>query len=372
MQMRRSLVAAAVVTLLLVACGGARSDGDAQNTSQPAETVSEEPGETVTDFIPGAVALDSEALEEQSRRQEQQVQEMIAECMAEQGFEYIPYVPNRGDFVFVGSQEEYVEQYGMDISYDLLQQPEFSEEDLPPYIADDPDYAIPEGMSPDERENYIRGLVELVDDPNFAIREAMLPDERRAYDAALNGPEPDIDYETMTEDEINAFFETWQPDRCYTDEYEVFGGESVADQVFSEQFGQAMDDHYQSMPSDPRIVELTEKWSACMAEQGYDFSDEQGRRTFILRRLEEAGAIFDLEFDPDGYVIGYESERIEPGSDMYKAVETIFEEEVAIAKASLACHQSSVEVWTEVYEEYEQRFIDENRAALEKFRDENS
>ena len=338
--MRRGHVSTVVglaIALLLTACSPGSVTEDPEATEQR--------GESLQDFIPGLVGFDPENAEEQFRQQERDAQEKVAACMAEQGFEYVAYVPNQEEIFFGGvdSQEEFVEQFGLGITYELLNQPTFDEEELPPEIAND---------------------------PNFAIREGLSPEEGEAYDRVLYGEEPDIDFESMTEDEIEEAFANFEPDGCFNTAYEdIFdAGES---QAFYEQFGSEIDDMYQRAQSDPRIANIEADWSGCMADEGYEFTNEQEASIFILRRLEEVGAISDLEVDPDGFGYGYGSEGIEPGSDAYKAAEAILEEEIAIAKASMTCQGDVNEVFQEVFQEYELAFIEENRAALEQFRDGN-
>ncbi len=323
--------------LFLTACSGAGNTGDSPEASD---------GElTLNDFIPGAVDFDQGDAEQQYLQQERAAQDRIAACMAEQGFEYIPYVQNQDQGGFSGpdSQEEFVEQYGFGIATMILEDQQFDEED----------YAA-----------------ERAKDPNFAITEAMSPEERQAYEAALWGEEPDIDFESMTEEEINEAFESLEPTGCQNTAYEDMFN-NAAQMAFFEQFGPKMEDIYGSVESDPRIVELESKWSTCMAESGYEFSTRQDVEVFFLRRLEEVGAITDLEIDSEGMGLSYGGEGIEPGSPIEAAVKEIAAEEIAMAKVSLACSADQEKVFQEVYREAEQRFIQENLAELEQFKKDN-
>ncbi len=337
--MRQRYVSGTVViaiALLVAACGpGGEESGGAEAR-----------GESLQDFIPGFASFDPENAEEQFRQQERDAQEKIATCMAEQGFEYVPYVLNEEEIFFGGvdSQEEFVEQYGLGITYDILfEQPGFEDEELPPEIAND---------------------------PNYAIREELSPEEGEAYDRVLYGEEPDIDFESMSEEEFDEFFQSFEPGGCYNTAFDdIFDQE--ASQAFYEQFGSDLEAMYQRVESDPRIADMEANWSACMLEEGYQFTDEQDASIFILRRLEEIGAISELDVDPEGFGYGYGGEHIEPGSAAYLAAEKILVEEIAIAKASMTCQGDVGEVFQEVFQEYEQAFIEENRAALEQFRDEN-
>ena len=336
----RLFTIAMVTVLVLSGCGG--GDG----TDQPSDVSGEEL--TMQDFIPGAIAFDEENAEQQYLQMEREAQEQIASCMAEQGFEYIPYVQSQdmGGFVGPESQEEFVELYGFGIATMMLEEQQMDEA------------AMEE---------------EMAKDPNNAIVEAMPEEEQQEYYAALHGAEPDIDYESMTEEEIDEFYQSWVPEGCWNDAYEELygGGEDMA---FWEEFGPLMDDMYRDLDSDPRIVDLEATWSACMADQGYDFGERFDVDVYLLRRLEEVGAISDLDIEGDGMGYGYggSEEPIEPGSPMAAVVQEIADEEILIAKADLACSADQEKVWQEVYQEAEQRFIEENRAELEQFKSDHS
>jgi hypothetical protein len=337
-QMRPFIITMAFV-LFLTACSG----GDTIEGSPEASD-----GElTLSDFIPGAVEFNEANAEQQWAQQERAAQDKIAACMAEQGFEYIPYIPNQDQMGFSGpdTEEEFVAQYGFGIATMILEDRQFDEEAMEEEIAKD---------------------------PNFAITEAMSQAEREAYEAALWGAQPDIDFETLTEEEIQAAYESFEPTGCQSTAYEDMFDQGAA-MAFYEQFGPMMEDIYGSVESDPRIVEMEGKWSSCMAEKGYEFTDRNDIEVFFLRRLEEVGAITDLEIDSEGmgFGYGYGGGEIEPGGPIEAAVKEIAAEEIAMAKVSLACSADQEKVWQEVYQEAEQRFIQENLAELEQFKKDN-
>ncbi len=336
----RQFILVMVTVLILSGCGGG------EGTDEPSDASDGEL--TIQDFIPGAIAFNEDDAEQQYLQMEREAQESIAACMAEQGFEYIPYVPSQeiGGFVGPESQEEFAELYGFGIATMILEDQQMDEA------------AMEE---------------EMAKDPNNAIVEVMSEDEQQEYYAALHGAEPDIDYESMTEEEINEFYENWIPEGCWNDAYEELwgGGEDMA---FYEQFGPLMDEIFMGVESDPRIVDLEATWSACMADQGYDFAKRYDVDIYLLQRLEDVGAISDLDIDPEGMGYGYGGSEgpIEPGSPMEAAIKEIADEEILIAKADLVCSADQDEVYREVYEEAEQRFIEENLAELEQFKTDHS
>ena len=337
--MRRGFGSRSLILVLGLVLGACSPGPDGASTDNV-----EPEGETLQDFIPGASGFDPENAQVQYRQQEQNAQEQIAACMAEHGFEYIPHVQNLDDVLYVGadSEDEFAKEYGLGITYDVLKQKR-SDEDKP--------------------------LAELANDPNHEIQRSLSPKEAEAYFRALHGTEPDIDSETMTEEEIEAFFQGFDPGGCQNEAYESFFENQSAVEFYDE-FGDQLDDMYQRAQADPRIAELRSNWSECMSEAGYDFENEEDASIFIARRLEEVNAIFDLEIDSHGGW-SYSSKPIESGSDTYRAAEAILSEEIAIATLSLTCRGDVEDVYRAVFAEYEQEFIRQNRVSLERFRDQN-
>jgi len=334
----RPFIVATAFALFLTACSGAGNTEDSPGASDE--------GLTLSDFIPGAVGFDQAGDEEEYYRQQERVaQETIAACMAEQGFEYVPYVrnQNQGGFSIPDTEEEFVEQYGFGIATMIL-----------------------ENQPPDEETM----KAEIAKDPNNAIIDAMADAERDAYYAALYGEQPEDGLEEPTEDSPGVTVGAFDPSGCQNAAYEETFNQG-AEMAFYEQFGPLMEDIYAGVESDPRIVELEGMWSSCMAETGYDFADRNEAQVFLLRRLEEVGAITDLEIDSEGMGWGYGGGEIEPGSPIEAAVKEIAAEEIAMAKVSLACSADQEKVFQEVYQEAEQRFIRENLAELERYKKEN-
>ena len=337
----RPFILVMAIVLFLAGCGGGDgTDGSADASGGEA---------TLNDFIPGMAAFDEANAEQQGLQMERDAQEKIAACMAEQGFEYIPYVQSQdqGGFSGPASEEEFVAQYGFGIATTLLDDRRMGEMDEEVMAA------------------------EAAKDPNNAIVEAMTDVERDAYYAALYGEQPDIGFEDLAEESPGETVASFEPTGCQSTAYEGAFDHGAA-QEFYEQFGPLMEDLYGGLDSDPRIVALESEWSSCMAEKGYDFVDRSDVEVFLLRRLEEVGAITDLEIDPEGMGFGYGGAEIEPGGSVEAAVNEIASEEIAIAKDSLGCSGDRDEVFQEVYGDAEQRFIEEHLTELEQFRKDHS
>ncbi|KAA3641502.1 MAG: hypothetical protein DWP92_01070 [Armatimonadetes bacterium] len=350
--------------LFLAGCSGASNSTTAPEkpvgpTVTVGSTEASGEGPTLSDFVPWSAAFGDEADAEQwYLEQERSVQDSIARCMAEQGFEYIPYMPNqdRGGFAGPDSAEELAERYGFGIATQILEESQIEEEDEATAKA-----------------------VEKSKDPNFAIVEAMTPEERQEYDTALygTGPSPGDPISDEGNDPTNPPSETSgsdstiAPSGCLPIAQEEFYNDA-AGRAFDAKFGEAFNDLRGIVESDPRITALKDDWSSCMAAAGYDFTSESDVRTFLFRRLEDVGAITNLEVDSSGEVSLYFPVDFEPGDPIEAAVKKIASEEIALAKLSLVCFGNYDEVYEMVYQEAEQRFIAEHLAELEQFRRDHS
>ncbi len=336
----RPFAAAVALALAATACGSGGTDDTGAAAS------GSDGGETLADFVPGMDSFDftDPAAETAAfRRREQQAQELVRQCMAEHGFEYIPYMPDIDLTDDPVGDREYLETHGFGLATELLVDPEEQADDFDQYLDDD---------------------------PNQAIVAAMDEAERQAYETALYGEQPEITPD-MTEEEIDALFENYQPSGCLDDAYaEVYDFDAARD--FETEFGPLLEEIFSAAENDPRITELDERWSACMEDAGYEFSSFDEPEVYIARQLEAIGLVTDLEVGPDGAMVGFGMQPLAPDDPRRPQVQAIADEEIAIALAADDCAEDLYEVYVEVQQEYEQRFIDENRAALERFRDEHS
>lgn len=394
--MKRVLLVIAALVLLVAACGGNTADteqfDDAAGTqqAQPDDTsdADQEPDEetppptppasgsgadgelTLNDFIPGFSGAEFE--EQDWRDQELQVQQTVAECMAAEGFEYIPFVPSDvgGGFGYDEWDEEtYVKEYGFGVATWVLEEENFVyDEESDPWA----------------------------DDPNMEIVDAMDEVEREEYYRVLHGSEPEIimntpweEIEAMTPEEQEAFYDeayaNWEPDGCYNEAYESIYefGESDA---FYEEFGEDLNAFYERAQSDPRIVAAQNEWSSCMADKGHDYADQEEMYTYFYgdeygegdfsRRVNELitwpepdpSLWEDLEegeepdFDPSLFGPQYDIELLQP----------LIDEEIAVATANYECSQDMNEMWEEIYQDLESQFIEQNMDRLLAFKEANS
>lgn len=297
----RTTIALLALLLAVSACG----DG------------AEASGETLEDFFGwGVEAADPAAQEAEWADQHRRMEEHVAACMAEQGFEYVPQELNFGGTVSHPrnelSEEEFREEYGYGIST----------------VSFDDDAM----MAADEFE-----------DPNWDIVSRMDPAEQDAYYAALHGEMPQFD-----PDDPDAAFE-WEMGGCYGDaERETFGQR----QEVWEELGPLFEDLYERMQADPRIADAQAAWSACMADAGYAFGDESDIWEHLSERMNELYMASEPDWDamdPD------EMDSWRPELDPDRLAE--LQAEVLVGARE------------QVQAELESAFIDEHRELLEQARE---
>jgi hypothetical protein len=288
----------------------------------------------------------AEAAQAQYEQEERERQELIAECMAAQGFEYTPV--DYSQFAVFGPEgdldptsREYAETYGFGFS-----------------TFEDQAIAEPAADFVDPNQEYVEGLSESASD---------------AYYAALYGQPPEID-ESMTEDEINAMLEEnpdlFQPQGCEGEAFQSTsdGLESVYT-ALSDQF----EDLFQRVEADPRVVAWEADWASCMADAGYDFGSMEEIYDELSRRMEPLWA----SQDPTAGMTQAELEALSPeemeelfssppqmDQDLLDEMRTY---ELAVAVASFDCGGfDQDELFTEVFREYQDQFIQENLGTIQE------
>ena len=229
----RRFAAAIAIAVLVAACGGttAESDGNeaasAEGTPTTVQETTEAPGEvsaddidlgedgelSLDDFIPG---MQTGPMDESDfRAEEMAIQQQVAECMAAEGFEYIPFVPSDvgGGFGFEEEdQGEWVKKYGFGISTFVLMEEEMRYDEESDPWADDPNQEIVEAMDEVEQEEYFRllhgGEPPIIEETPWEEIEAMSPEEQEAF--------------------FDEAYRDWEPTGCMNEAYEeAYGGDHV-------------------------------------------------------------------------------------------------------------------------------------------------
>ena len=365
---------AVAMALLLASCanGDDTTEASAGEDGEFRSPIAEYLGEESFGFSPGDEA------ENEARQIE--LNEQVQACMAAEGFEWEPN-PEEGRF-FGGppiddeglewGSDEWTAKYGLGIST----------------------LAFPQDMvGPDligTSESF--GFEAEHEDPNQEYVEGLSESEQEAYYATLYGDDqgPDIDFEALTQEEIDAAFEEYfadyVPTGCFPEaEQEVFGF-GPAGPGYWQEFGDDLEAMYEDIQNDPRIVEAEQATSSCMSDKGLDYTNME---TLYMDFDERMRPLYDAVYNQVGPGPGgFDEDELEsmteeeldelfapqPLSDEQKAtLGEIQADEIELAVALLECggnQEERSQLFQEVAIEYEERFIEENREALDAYRNE--
>ncbi|MGC3953870.1 MAG: hypothetical protein QM804_06395 [Propionicimonas sp.] len=270
--------------------------------------------------------LPPNASEEEKRRhyvqQESKVEQLIAACMAEQGFEYVPSV--REDEVIETDEDnwkpddrEWVSRYGYGLS----------------------DYPgrVPPNQEPKD-----------ADEPAQTMGEA----EERAYQEAMFGPETDGE---------EAY--DWRKHGCRgAAEHEVIGYQAALD-AESQPIVQAIENFYfEQLGSDPAFVPLDGEWAGCMTDHDYPGFKQQFDAQQSIEQLRNG--YFPSDDDSDDPDPRLKDPRFATLDD--PAYAAIAKQEVAVALADLDCREQTDyrQRRLRIQFDLEQRFIDDHQEEL--------
>ena len=383
----KCLAMIAVSVLAVAACGSSgtdtsgteavRSDGDATTSTtsestdadgstdeaedSPAVDDSEQPT-TLEDYLgPGFLSFDPAADADYFVQQERRAQELIAQCMAEEGFEYVAVTRPTEQFEY-GTPEDvdYALEYGFDVSTrygETLTSPEDT--------WTDPNQSIVESLSESERGAYYETLY----GSSFTTG------------TASSGGEGDESTEPLVAEPVF--------DGCSGQAYEEIYAFEAAQAVY-EQLD--LDSLIERADADPRVVALEVEWSECMAERGHDYEDTEAFFNAVYTDLQER---FEEIVGPDGGFpnpfegmsedeinemlttlsqdelddLFSQSEQQAQADVDQEALAALQDEERALAVDFAECIDGIYERTLEIYREYEAALVAENRALLEQFRE---
>lgn len=358
--MRRWTTVMALIALVATACGGGPAP-EAAEEDTAAET------ESLSAFF-GWDEEDPEASEARFREQEERVQEAVRQCMAEAGFEYLPQVQPEGSFAPV-------------------------EEDMGEY-ARTQGFGITTWYGNEEQDTSMPG--EEWVDPNQEMLDAMSESEQQAWFDTLHGTEEEQMEDSRTEvdpetgEEIMVS-EGWGAG-CYGEANEAEYGDQSDSNALWEELNPAMETMYEQVQADPRILELDQEWSACMADAGYEFESMNTMYetvyTDFQARFEEivgpnGGYADPFEGWTEDQITAFFEEKTQEEIDAFfaeaesqartdidqDALSTLQQEEIDTAVAAYECQGDYYEVYQEINAEYEADFIAANREMLEQIRE---
>lgn len=252
--------------------------------------------------------------------EEQRIREdIVAECMVEQGFEYTPFVDmgwsSSSADEWKPDDREWVAQWG----YGAVKSPGMND-------------------APDPEEQVV--------DPNQEYVESLSESEMMAFYEALYGPQP-------TEEELNedgSYDYNWETAGCQgLAEHEVSGD----DPMQSDEHKPLMDsinEFYMQMETTPELADIDAAWADCMADAGYSgFTKQYDAQESVYTELNSyyEGVTEFIEDDP--------------------VLNEIADREIELALADLDCRESTDyrERRQDVAVELEEQFIADNKAALD-------
>lgn len=271
--------------------------------------------------------------EERYKQEEEQRQEFIAQCMTEQGWEYIP-VPYQGGFFTSDEAEEegpawgtleFAKQYG----YGIVSWPGDDEIEEPT----------------DPGEQYV--------DPNDDYVNSLSESEQMAYYEALHGDQSAFEYEELDEDgnpiepEID-----WNEMGCYGKAQ----GETMGEQPYDDPEFQAferMNEVWATWENNDEMAALESEWASCMSGKGYSFANHDEAMNHIYDLSNQMWEDIDWEANPEG--------PSQETQDQFQAQE--IEQAVADFECSEEVDYSDRQ--QEISFALQQKFLDENRAELD-------
>jgi hypothetical protein len=335
-----AVAGALAATLALGACSADGPDDEGGGGSSGAREWKPGPLDEYQARISGYSLDDDRSQEElqaESERQNRQVEELVASCMQEEGFDYIP-VDNTGSFsssddidVEWGTRE-FAEQYGYAIStnpWDTGEEP--------------------------EGEEWV--------DPNADYVSAMSEGEQTAYYEALHGPQ--VDY---VEGEEPVEYD-WTTAGCYgAAQHEVYdGGVEVGEFAGLEA---ELNRYYETQLDDPRIVAIEAEWASCMADAGYDGQTAASEvQNALYTEWEAIQGWNDPEYQAQAESWDWDAEPDGPPAPQVDeaAVKEFTEKEIAMAVADFECQEKVdyVKEITRIDHERQQEFVDQHEAELE-------
>ncbi|MCS5733374.1 hypothetical protein [Herbiconiux daphne] len=300
-------------------------------STSPGSTSATDSAERTTPLSPYYAALYPAIDDETQQRQNAAVQDAVAVCMKEQGFDYQPDT-NSGVFTVdsesldaAPGSEEFAKTYGYGVSTD------------------------PFGTADHEAS---------VVDPNQAYVDSLSDGERSAYDAALWGAASVV---SPTDDPSGGTIEAtpydWTTAGCFgAAQHDVTAETDPSSDPAFASMVDAMSALYEKVRAAPDVREKEKDWSDCLARAGFPglehIDDPQARFNELLDSLTAS---------PDGSSTG---ERVRPDPSALKKLQS---EEIATASADYDCvrdtgYQAALD---DAQTTIEQAFVDENKEQLD-------
>lgn len=325
------------------------------------------------DFLGWNRDFNSEDEQEKWKEEERKVEEAVAVCMRAEGFEYTPV--DHSQYESFAMEEEglewgtkaFVEKYGFGASTQM-----FSQATVGPDLVG---HSYDEGAMEETEDSFV--------DPNQDYVETLSDGDREAYYSALHG---NNDYEwdeTLSDEEndeaVEAFYnEDYIPEGCYNEAWENggFGGGDDYE-AFDNEFGDVLNELYERMESDPRVIDAKAKVETCMTEAGYSGDPDELQEAFWERTQEITnnmpdpfeGVDFEAMSDEERDELFAEQQQQQLSDENKVLLGEIQADEIATALAMWDCNGGSLyggdsDELTAIRIELEQEFLDKHKDAL--------
>ncbi|MGC5221971.1 hypothetical protein ACPW96_05140 [Micromonospora sp. DT81.3] len=260
---------------------------------------------------------DEEDWQKQAIEDNKKTEELVAQCMNEEGFEYIPQTNNMSfdaGTEWKPESEEWVAEYG----YGAVNWP-------------GRDDANEQEQVEDPNQDYLTGLSE---------------SEQMAYSESLWGPQPAE--EDLAED--GSYSPTWEEQGCYGWASHEIRGDDPMQLEEHKPLMDALQTFWQKQSTAPELSEVDAEWADCMADGGHGGFAQQ------------ADAQNSIQDEMNQY---YESQTEYVEND--PELEEIGEREIALALVDLECREKTDyrAKAAEIQFELEEKFIADHKAELD-------
>lgn len=284
--------------------------------------------------------LSPEEQQKQMDEQNREREELMAQCMAEEGFEYTPNLDNGGvvmsgeDIEWEPEKKEWVEKYG----YGAVNSP-FNEE----------------GAQPPPEEEYV--------DPNQEYVQSLSESEQQAYWETAYGVPP-------SEDEMNedgSYEYNWEDAGCQGwADHEMQGDDPWQSEEFAG-LQEKMNEFWTTTQESEEIKALNAKWASCMEDAGEPgFGSPMEAQQSIY---DEQSKIYDAAYGDGSTPVDPESpDFVDPTES--PEMKALGEREIELALVDLECRKqlSYAQESLKIQFALEEKFIAENKAELDAFK----
>ncbi|TFB77323.1 hypothetical protein E3O06_00785 [Cryobacterium glaciale] len=258
--------------------------------------------------------------EDSMTAQQNEQEELVATCMADEGFDYVPVDNSQYSGMMSDDSEEYgTEKWVSENGYGMSQSPEQLAEQQ------------------EQSEAYV--------DPNQDYVMSLSESEQTAYYEVLYGVQPTE--EEMGED--GSYEYNWETSGCQGFASHEINGDQPSQEDHAALYD-AMSAMYEEAQSSPTLVALDAEWATCMADAGY--------ATF----LKKADAQESISNEQNAI---YES-GAETGPDE-QALADLREKELAVAMADFTCAEDLdyTAASMKVQFDLEEQFITDHKSELD-------